>query len=71
MFGVMAMRVGDIGFVAPFRYTSLIWAIALGWLVFQALPDAPTLIGAGIVIATGTFTLYRERKLALARVATG
>lgn len=71
MFGVMAMRVGDIGFVAPFRYTSLIWAIALGWLVFQSLPDAPTLIGAGIVIATGIFTLYRERKLALARVASG
>jgi S-adenosylmethionine uptake transporter len=71
MFGVMAMRVGDIGFVAPFRYTSLIWAIALGWLVFQSLPDATTLIGAGIVIATGIFTLYRERKLALARVASG
>jgi drug/metabolite transporter (DMT)-like permease len=71
MFGVMAMRVGDIGFVAPFRYTSLIWAIALGWLVFQALPDAMTLTGAGIVIATGIYTLYREQKLALARAASG
>ncbi|MFN7267757.1 MAG: DMT family transporter [Cereibacter sp.] len=71
MFGVMAMRVGDIGFVAPFRYTSLIWAIALGWLVFQALPDAMTLTGAGIVIATGIYTLYRERKLAPAHVASG
>jgi S-adenosylmethionine uptake transporter len=39
--------------------------------VFQSLPDATTLIGAGIVIATGIFTLYRERKLALARVASG
>ena len=64
MFGVMAMRVGDIGFIAPFRYTSLIWAIALGWLVFHTFPDRLTLIGAGIVIATGIFTLYRERKIA-------
>lgn len=64
MFGVMAMRVGDIGFVAPFRYTSLIWALMLGWLAFGTWPDAITMIGAGIVIATGIFTLYRERKLA-------
>jgi drug/metabolite transporter (DMT)-like permease len=64
MFGVMAMRVGDIGFVAPFRYTSLIWAIALGWFVFGTWPDHLTMAGAGIVIATGIFTLYRERKLA-------
>ena len=60
----MAMRVGDIGFVAPFRYTSLIWALVLGWSVFGTWPDGMTLIGAGIVIATGIFTLYRERKLA-------
>jgi drug/metabolite transporter (DMT)-like permease len=70
LFGVMAMRVGDIGFVAPFRYTSLIWAIGLGFFVFGTLPDALTLLGAGIVIATGIFTLYRERKLALARLGT-
>lgn len=64
MFGVMAMRVGDIGFVAPFRYTSLLWALGLGWALFGTWPDALTLSGAGIVIATGIFTLYRERKLA-------
>jgi drug/metabolite transporter (DMT)-like permease len=64
MFGVMAMRVGDIGFVAPFRYTSLLWALVLGWALFGTWPDPLTLIGAGIVIVTGIFTLYRERKLA-------
>ena len=62
--GVQAMRVGDIGFIAPFRYTSLLWAIALGWLVFGTLPDALTLAGAAVVIATGLFALLRERKLA-------
>jgi drug/metabolite transporter (DMT)-like permease len=61
---VMVMRTGDIGFVAPFRYMSLIWAILLGWFIFGTLPDLLTLIGAGIVIATGLFTLYRQQKLA-------
>jgi drug/metabolite transporter (DMT)-like permease len=62
---VMAMRQGDIGMVAPFRYTSLIWAIALGLLVFGDLPDMWTLIGAAIVVGAGLFTLWRERRLRL------
>lgn len=60
---VSAMRHGDIGLVAPFRYTSLLWAIVLGFLVFGNLPDAWTLIGAAIVVAAGLFTLWRERTL--------
>jgi drug/metabolite transporter (DMT)-like permease len=63
MFAVMVMRVGDIGFVAPFRYTALLWALLLGWLVFGTLPDALTLLGAGLVVATGVFTLWRERRV--------
>lgn len=60
---VMAMRVGEISLVAPFRYTALIFAIVLGWAVFGQLPDGWTLIGAAIVIATGIYTFYRERRL--------
>ncbi|MGV8949758.1 MAG: DMT family transporter [Cypionkella sp.] len=63
---VMAMRVGDIGFVAPFRYTSLLWAIVLGWLAFGNLPAFHAMIGAAIVVATGIYTLLRERKIRLA-----
>ncbi len=58
---VMVMRVGDVGFVAPFRYSSLIWALALGWLVFGDWPDAVTLFGAALVVGAGLFTLFRER----------
>lgn len=61
---VATMRVGDIGFVAPFRYTALLWAIVLGFVVFGSLPDLLTLIGAGIVVATGIFTFLRERRSA-------
>jgi len=62
---VMAMRQGDIGMVAPFRYTSLLWAIVLGLLVFGDLPDVWTLVGATIVVGAGLFTLWRERRLRL------
>ncbi len=60
---VMAMRSGDIGLVAPFRYTSLLWAIALGLFVFGDLPDGWTLLGATIVVGAGLFTILRERAL--------
>ena len=65
LFIVMVMRVGDIGFVAPFRYMALLWAIVFGWVLFGSLPDGWTLIGAAIVVATGIYTLWRERKLRL------
>jgi len=60
---VMTMRVGDVAFISPFRYTGLLWALFLGWLVFGDWPDALTLLGAMIVVATGLFTLYRERQI--------
>lgn len=60
---VMAMRSGDIGMIAPFRYTSLLWAIVLGLLAFGDLPDGWTLFGTAIVVGAGLFTLLRERAL--------
>ncbi len=69
LFAVMAMRVGDIGFVAPFRYTSLLAALFLGLIVFDEWPDSLTMIGAVIVVATGVYTLWRER--ATQTAATG
>ncbi len=63
MFVVMVMRVGEISFVAPFRYVSLLVAIVMGWLVFNTFPDFYTLVGSAIVVASGIFTFMRERKL--------
>jgi len=63
IFSVSAMRVGEIGFVAPFRYTSLLVALILGVVVFGTFPDALTLSGAALVVATGLFTLLRELRL--------
>jgi len=60
---VSAMRFGDIAFVAPFRYTSLLVALMLGVVVFDEWPNTLALVGAVLVVATGLFTLYRETRL--------
>ena len=60
-FIVSAMRVGEVAIVAPFRYTNLLWAIALGIIIFGDKLDWMTLLGSAIVTATGIYTLYRER----------
>ncbi len=62
-FSVRVMRVGEISFIAPFRYTSLVAALILGFLVFGDWPDGITLLGAGIVVGAGLFTLWREAQL--------
>lgn len=67
LFIVMAMRAGDVAIVAPFRYTSLLWAIVLGWAVFGTLPDALTWAGSALVVASGLFALWREARLRRAR----
>ena len=65
LFGVMTMRIGDIGFISPFRYTILIWAILLGIVVFGDIPDGPTLLGSAIVVLTGLYAFHRERRAAM------
>ena len=64
IFSIMAMRVGDISVVAPFRYFSLLCALILGLMFFSEWPDSLTLIGSAIIVATGVFTFHRERRLA-------
>jgi drug/metabolite transporter (DMT)-like permease len=64
VFNVLSMRHGEIGFVSPFRYTILIWAILLGAVVFGDRPSAAMLAGSAIVVGTGIYTLYRERQRA-------
>ncbi|MGB3243998.1 MAG: DMT family transporter [Sulfitobacter sp.] len=62
-FSIQVMRTADVSFTAPFRYTGLIWALIIGWFVFDHWPGWMTLGGAAVVVATGIFTLYRERRL--------
>ncbi|MGI9355708.1 MAG: DMT family transporter [Rhizobiaceae bacterium] len=63
-FSISAMRVGDVSFVTPFRYSILLFALLLGFFVFGDVPDTLSIVGALIVVASGLFTFYRERLVA-------
>ena len=60
---VLVMRSGDISFVAPFRYTGLLWALLIGYLVFDHFPDGYTLLGAAVIIFSGLYMMWRENRL--------
>lgn len=62
LFIIMAMRVGEVAVVTPFRYTSLLWAVGLGWAIWGDLPDALTLAGAGLVVGSGVYAFARQRR---------
>ncbi len=63
---VAFMRHGDIAVVAPFRYTVIIWAMIVGYLIWGEVPDAAMLAGTAIIVVTGVYTFHRERRLAMA-----
>lgn len=57
---IEAYRFAEVALVAPFKYSSLVWAVLLGYLVWGTLPDAWITTGAVIVIASGLYILHRE-----------
>ncbi len=62
-----SFRYADASLIAPFDYTSMLWAMILGYLLFGQWPTLWVLTGAGIVAASGIFVIWRERQLGLAR----
>jgi drug/metabolite transporter (DMT)-like permease len=64
---IVAYQRTDASAIAPFAYTELIWATALGLVIFSDFPDLFTWIGAAIIAASGLYIAHRER---LARRAT-
>ncbi len=62
-FSVLVMRVGDISFVALFRYSAVIWTLLIGFWVFGDWPDELTLLGAAIIALSGGYTMLREARI--------
>ncbi len=60
-------RYADTSTIAPFEYTSMLLAIAIGVQFFGETIQATTLIGAAIVIGSGVFIIYREHRLGIER----
>jgi drug/metabolite transporter (DMT)-like permease len=61
-FIIIAHRLAPAPVIAPFSYTSIIWMIALGYILFDQLPDIFTAVGASIVIGSGIFLIFRESR---------
>jgi drug/metabolite transporter (DMT)-like permease len=59
---IAAMRIGEISFVAPFRYSRIVFGLTLGAVVFSETIDGPMIVGVIIIVSSGLFTLWRERK---------
>ncbi len=60
---VAAMRVGEVAVVTPYRYVRLVFAMFIGVIFFNEMLDFYTILGASIIIASGLYTIYRERRV--------
>lgn len=60
---IAAIRIGDISFVAPFRYSRIIFGLLIGFSVFGETLDFYTLLGAAIIVASGLYSFAREARL--------
>ncbi|MCV6595335.1 MAG: DMT family transporter [Silicimonas sp.] len=57
-----AMRIGEVSAVAPFRYSRIVFALILGFVVFNEVPDALTWVGAALIVGSGIYSFWRERR---------
>lgn len=69
-FIIVAMRVAETSIVSPFRYTAILWAIILGYVLWGDVPNPLALAGIVVLVASGLYLMHRERLARLkARVA--
>jgi len=67
IFLTSAYRFADASVVAPFDYASMLFALVIGYMIFDEVPTGPMIIGAGLVILAGIIIILRERHLGLKR----
>ncbi|MGI9490138.1 MAG: DMT family transporter [Geminicoccaceae bacterium] len=60
---IKAFQLAEASVLQPYIYTGLVGAIAVGYVVFDDLPDLPTVIGAAIIVASGLYVLAREQRM--------
>ncbi len=64
---IEAFRYAEASVVSPFRYSSLVWAVLFGYLIWGDLPDVWTITGGSIIVISGLYILHRETRLARER----
>ena len=68
---IKAFQAAPPSAIAPFNYSTIVWATVLGLLVFGELPDLPTVVGAAVIIGSGLYVFHRERVVATGDAAAG
>lgn len=58
-----SLRHAPVSVVAPFDYAQLLWAVLFGWLIWEAYPLPSTWAGAAVIVASGLYTVHRERRI--------
>lgn len=66
---IKALEAAPASTLQPFNYTLLVFATVVGYIFFDSLPDFWTVIGAMIVVTSGLYTIYRERRRAPAKIS--
>lgn len=61
---IRAFMIGSAAMLAPFNYSTLVWAIVIGVTVFGTFPDGPTIVGSLVLVAAGIYVWHRERRRA-------
>jgi len=62
-----AYKHAEASMIAPFEYSSMVFAVLLGWSVFDEIPTPSTLVGSAVVIGAGVLIILRERQLGIER----
>lgn len=65
---ITGMRAGDMSVIAPFRYTGLLFALALGWAVWGEVPNALAWTGIALLVGAGLYVLHGEQSRARAQL---
>jgi len=60
-------RHAEAAFLAPFDYASILFALVIGYTIFNEIPTIHTIIGSIIIIAAGVLIIWRERQLGMKR----
>jgi len=63
LFLTSSLRFAPVSSVVPFDYSQLLWAVLLGWWIFDTHPPTTTWAGAAVIIGSGLYTVYREHRL--------
>jgi drug/metabolite transporter (DMT)-like permease len=58
---IEAFRLGEVGLISPFKYSSLIWAIVIGFIVWGDIPNYLVMTGSVVVVLSGIYLLRGER----------